>query len=71
MTLEYDKLVHGGAAVAAQVAAHVGLQFDPAATLPAFHEKEIGVWKCYKKHIDPLRAALARYRGTTRYRGTK
>jgi Tfp pilus assembly protein PilF len=64
MTLEYETLVHGGAAVAARIAAHVGLRFDPAAALPEFHEEEIGVWKCYEKHIDPLRAALARYQGT-------
>jgi len=64
MTLEYETLVHGRAAVVARIAAHVGLRFDPAAALPEFHEEEIGVWKCYEKHIDPLRAALARYRGT-------
>lgn len=64
MTLEYESLTRGGAAVAAQIAAHVGLRFDPAATLPELHREEIGVWKCYDRHMDPLRAALARYRGT-------
>lgn len=64
MTLEYEMLAHGSAAVAAQIAAHVGLQFNPAATTPELHEEEIGVWKCYERHIDLLRAALASYRGT-------
>ena len=64
MTLEYETLVRGGAAAAARIVVHIGRRFDPAAALPEFHEEEIGVLKCYEKHIDPLRAALARYRGT-------
>ena len=63
MTLEYETLVQGGASVARQIANHVGLEFDSAAALPEIHEDEIAVWKCYEKHIAPLRAALARHRG--------
>jgi len=64
MTLEYEMLVHGSAAVATQITAHVGLQFNPAATPPKLHEEEIGVWKCYERHIGLLRATLASYRRT-------
>ena len=63
LTLEYETLVQGGASPASHIAAHVGLKFDSGATLPEFHENEIAVWKCYDKHIDPLRSALARIRG--------
>jgi len=64
MTLEYETLVYGSAAVPAQIAAHFGPQFNPTGTPPKFYEEEIGVWKCYESHIDLLRGALACYRET-------
>ncbi len=62
MTVEYEALMRGGGAVAAAIAAHSGLEYDRRAAPPEFHEDEIGIWKCYEKHIQPLRAALARQR---------
>ncbi len=62
MTLQYEAMVRGGAAMAARIAEHSGLEFESGAALRQFNEQEIGVWKCYEKHIQPLRAALARQR---------
>ncbi|MDP6474832.1 MAG: tetratricopeptide repeat protein [Alphaproteobacteria bacterium] len=63
MTLEYEALVRGSAAMAARIAEHSGLVYDDGAAAPRqFHEQEIGIWKCYEKHTQALRAALDRQR---------
>ena len=59
MTLEYEALVRDSSAVAARIAEHSGFEFESDVALPQLHDQEIGVWKYYEKHIEPLRAALA------------
>lgn len=62
MTVEYEALVRETGAVAAQLSAHTGLDFDPGIALPEYHRDEIGGWKCYEKHLQPLRDTLIKRR---------
>ncbi|PPR26906.1 MAG: hypothetical protein CFH38_00421 [Alphaproteobacteria bacterium MarineAlpha10_Bin1] len=59
LSVRYEALVRDTAAVAAKVAAHLGLKLDPNIPLPVFHDDEIDGWKPYDKHLQPLRAALS------------
>ena len=59
LTPDYEDMMRDAAAMAARLAAHCGLEADPAARLPELNEDEIGMWKCYEAHIAPLRAVLA------------
>jgi len=58
MPVDYEKLVRGGADLAAQIAAHCGIRFDGDVTLREFQDDEIGGWKCYEKHLQHFRDRL-------------
>lgn len=62
LTVEYETLVCDASAVAAQISAHTGIGLNAEIALPEFHSDEIGGWKCYEKHLQPLRDALIQRR---------
>ncbi len=62
LTIDYETLVRDGSATAAQIANHVGHEREADIALPEFHSDEIGGWKCYEKHLQPLRDALIQRR---------
>ena len=62
LTVGYEALIRDSGAVAAQIATHAGLELDPEIPLPEFHDDEIGIWKHYDKHLQPLRDALREWR---------
>ena len=56
--VRYEDLVRNPATVSARIYRFCGLDYDPAAVRHAFTTDEIGLWRHYEPHLDPLRRAL-------------
>ena len=53
--------LHVGGLLRFEIEKLQGLDFDPAQITADFNTEEIGHWRNYRAHLDPLRRALGDY----------